>query len=203
MAVLPDGYLMPLSLVDEVDDGYPIDDLVDHLMLQVDLLLMNSMEMSIDHLEAHEDQDVPIVEEGGMRWSTVMLSTPMMKLLVMIDRWLLRLPGVDDGSQAACALLPCQIRGLIPRFQSQDGSDGVVCPPLSRHPGLHDDCLALSLSLSSVDGYDDCGCCSQRLTVDVLLHTFLRCSLSHDGSSIMTTLTVHRGRMLSQNLIDF
>ena len=70
MAVLPDGYLMPHSPVDEVEDGYHTDDLVDHLMPQVDLLLMNSMEMSIGHLEAHEDQDVPIVEEGGMRWST-------------------------------------------------------------------------------------------------------------------------------------
>ena len=84
---------MPHSPVDEVEDGYHTDDLVDHLMPQVDLLLMNSMEMSIGHLEVHEGQDVPIVEEGEMRWNTVMLSTPMMKLLVMMDRWSLLLPG--------------------------------------------------------------------------------------------------------------
>ena len=85
MAVSPDEHLMPCSYVDKVEDGCHTDDLVDHLMPQVDLLLMNSMEMSIAHLEAHEDLDVPVVEEGGMRWSTVMLSIPMMKLLVMMD----------------------------------------------------------------------------------------------------------------------
>ena len=148
---------MPLSPVDVVEDGYHIDDLVDHLMLQVGLLLMNSMGMSIGHLEVHEDQDVPIVEEGGMRWSTVMLSTPMMKLLVMIDRWSFLLPGVVDGQQAACALLPCENRWVILSFQFQDGSDGVVCPLLSCHPGLHYHCRCLSLSLSLVDGSDD-GC---------------------------------------------
>ena len=77
---------MPHSPVDEVEANYHTDDLVDHLMLQVDLLLMNSMEMSIGHLEAHEDLDVPVVEEVEMRWSTVMLSIPMMKLPVMMDR---------------------------------------------------------------------------------------------------------------------
>ena len=151
MAVLPDGYLMPLSPVDGVEDGYHIDDLVDHLVPQVDLLLMNSMEMSIGHPEAHEDQDVPVVEEGGMRWSTVMLSTPMMKLLVMMDRWSLLLPGVGDAPQAACALLPYENRWALQSFQFQDGSDGVVCLPLLCHPGLHDDCQDRSLSLSLVD----------------------------------------------------
>ena len=43
--VSPDGHLMPHSPVHEVEDGYHTDDLVDHLMLQVDLLLMNSMEV--------------------------------------------------------------------------------------------------------------------------------------------------------------
>ena len=77
---------------------------------------MNSMEMSTSHLEAHEDLDVPIVEEEDTRWSTVMLSTPMMKLLVMMDRWSLLLPGVGDGPQAACALLPCEKRWVILNF---------------------------------------------------------------------------------------
>ena len=79
----------------------------------------------------------------------------MMKLLVMMGRWSLLLPGVDDGPQAACALLPCENRWVILSFQLQDGSDGVVCLPLFRHPGLHDDCRDRSLSLSLVDGSDD------------------------------------------------
>ena len=138
MAVSPDGYLMPYSLVDEVEDGYHTDDLVDHLMPQVDHLLMSSMEMSIGHLQAHEDLDVPIVEEGDMRWSTAMLSTPMMTLSVMMDRWSLLLPGVGDGPQAACALLPCENRWVVLSFLSQDGSDGDVGLLFFRHPGLHD-----------------------------------------------------------------
>ena len=101
---------------------------------------MNSMEMSTGHLEAHEDLDVPAVEEENMRWSTVMLSTPMMKLMVMMDRWSLLLPEVGDGPQAACALLPCENRWVIVSFQSQDGSDGDVGLLLLRHRGLHDHC---------------------------------------------------------------
>ena len=86
MAVSTDGYLMPHSALDEVEDGSHKDDQVDHLMPQVVLLQMNSMEMSTFHLEVHEGLDVPDVEEEGMRWSAVMLSTPMMRLLVMMDR---------------------------------------------------------------------------------------------------------------------
>ena len=47
-----------------------------------------------------------------------MLSTPMMRLLVMMDRWSLFLPGVGDGPQAACALLPCEMAWAILGFQS-------------------------------------------------------------------------------------
>ena len=56
--------LMTLPTVDEVVDGCHEDDPVDHLMLQVGLLLMNSMEMSTGHLEVHEDLDDPDVEHG-------------------------------------------------------------------------------------------------------------------------------------------
>ena len=49
----------------------------------------------------------------------------------------------------------CENRWVILSFQFQDGSDGVVCLPLFRHPGLHDDCRDRSLSLSLVDGSDD------------------------------------------------
>ena len=42
----------------------------------------------------------------------------------------------------------CEIVGLFPRFQSQDASDGGVSLLLSCHPGLHDDCRLMSLSLS-------------------------------------------------------
>ena len=147
---------MPLSSADEVEDGCHKDGRVDRLMPQVVLLQMSSMEMSTIHLKVHEDLDVPDVQEEGMRWSTAMLSTPMMRLLVMIDRWSLLLPGVEDGPQAACALLPCENRWVILSFQFRDGSDGVVDPLLSCHPGLHYHCRCLSLSLSIVDGYDDC-----------------------------------------------
>ena len=40
---------------DEVEDGCHKDDPVDHLMLQVGLLLLNSMEMSTSHLGVRED----------------------------------------------------------------------------------------------------------------------------------------------------
>ena len=70
MAVSPDGHLMPHPPVDEVEDGFHTDDLVDHLMFQVDLVLTNTMEMSIGHLEAHEDLDDPDVEEEDVAWST-------------------------------------------------------------------------------------------------------------------------------------
>ena len=70
---------------------------------------MNLMEMSTGHLEVHEDPDDQDAEEEGMTWSTVMSSTPAMMLLVMMDRWSSLLPGVDDGPQASCALLPCEI----------------------------------------------------------------------------------------------
>ena len=79
---------------------------------------MNLMEMSIDRLEVHEDLDDPDVEEEGMTWSTVMLSTPMMTMSVKMDRLSSLLPGVDDGPQAFCALLPCEIGWVIPEFQS-------------------------------------------------------------------------------------
>ena len=62
-----------------------------------------------------------------------MLSTPVMKRLVMMDRWSLLLPGVGDGPQAACALLPCENRWVILNLQFQDGSDGDVCLLLIRH----------------------------------------------------------------------
>ena len=122
--------------VDDVVDDCHKDDPVDHLMLQVDLLLMNSMEMSTGHLEVHEDPDDLDVEEEGMTWSTVMSSTPMMKLLAMTDRWSSLLPGVGDGPQASCALLPCEMVWAILHFQFQDDSEGVVglllCPsPMS------------------------------------------------------------------------
>ena len=126
MAVSPDEHLKLYSAVDELEDGCHKDGLADHLMLQVDLLLMNSMEMSTDHLEVHEDLDDPDVEEESMTWSTVMLSTPMMGLLVMMDRWSSLLPGVGDGQQVACALLPCEMGWLILNVQSQDISEGDV-----------------------------------------------------------------------------
>ena len=103
---------------------------------------MNSMEMSTCHLEVHEDLDDPDVEEEGMTWNTVMLSTPMMRLLVMMDRWSSLLPGVGDGPQAACALLPCETVWVILNFQFRDGSEGDVLSshPVHCHPGLHDYC---------------------------------------------------------------
>ena len=116
MAVPVDEHLMSHSAFDEVEDDHHKDGQVDRLMPQVVLLQMSSMEMSTIHLEAHEDLDVPDVEEEGMRWSIVMLNIPMMRLLVMMDRWSLFLPGVDDGPQAACALLPCENRWVILNF---------------------------------------------------------------------------------------
>ena len=85
MAVSADDQLF-LLVLDEVEDGFHKDGQVARQMLLVVLLQMNSMEMSITHLEVHEDLDAPDVEEEEMRWSTVMLSIPMkMKLLVMMD----------------------------------------------------------------------------------------------------------------------
>ena len=156
MDVPADEHLMSDSTLDEVEDVDHRDDQVVHQMPLVVLLQMSSMVMSTIHLEAHEGLDVPDVEEEEMRWSTVMLSIPMkMTLLVMMDGWSLLLPGGVDGPQAACALLPCEIDGVIPDFQSQDVSDGWLSRLLSCHPGLHDDCQLESLSLSLVDDYDD------------------------------------------------
>ena len=76
------------------------------------------MEMSIGHLEVHEDLDDPDAEEEGMTWSTVMLSTPMMTMSAKMDRLSSLLPGGDDGPQACCALLPCEIGWAILCFQS-------------------------------------------------------------------------------------
>ena len=110
MVVSADDQLSPVVL-DEVEEGLHIDDLVVRLMLLVVLLQMNSMGMSTTHLEAHEDLDVQDVEEEEMRWSIVMPSIPMrMMPLVMMDGWSLLLPGEVDGPQATCALLPCEIR---------------------------------------------------------------------------------------------
>ena len=124
MVVNADVQLSPMVL-DEVEDGCHIDDQVGRLMPQVVLLQMNSMAMSTAHLEAHEDLDVQDVEEEERRWSIVMPSIPMrMRLLVMMDGWSLLLPGEDDGPQAGCALLPCEIRWGFLDFQFQDESDG-------------------------------------------------------------------------------
>ena len=124
MVVSADDQLPPVVL-DEVEDEDHIDDQVGRLMPQVVLLQMSSMEMSTTRLEAHEDLDVQDVEEEEMRWSIVMPSIPMrMKLLVMMDGWSLLLPGEDDGPQAGCALLPCEIRWGFLWFQFQDDSDG-------------------------------------------------------------------------------
>ena len=65
------------------------------------------------------------------------------------------LPGGDDGPQAACALLPCEIGVVIPDFQFQDLSDGGWSRLLLCRPGLHDDCPLMSSSLSLVDGNED------------------------------------------------
>ena len=124
MAVSADDQLF-LLVLDEVEDGFHKDGRVARQMLLVVLLQMNSMEMSITHLEVHEDLDAPDVEEEKMRWSTVMLTIPMkMKLPVMMDGWSLLLPGVVDGPQAGCALLPCEIRWGFLDFQFQDDSEG-------------------------------------------------------------------------------
>ena len=114
-----------LLVLDEVEDDFHKDGRVARLMLLAVLLQMNSMEMSITHLEVHEDLDVPDVEEEEMRWSIVMLSIPMkMMLLVMVDGWSLLLPGEVDGPQAGWALLPCEIRWGFLELQFQDDSDG-------------------------------------------------------------------------------
>ena len=55
--------MMNTPVGDEVEDDRHRGDLVDHLMLQVGLLQMNLMEMSIGHLEVHEDLDDPDVDE--------------------------------------------------------------------------------------------------------------------------------------------
>ena len=152
MVVSADDQLS-LLVLDEVEDGFHKDDRVVRLMLLVVLLQMNSMEMSITHLEAHEDLDDPNVEEEEMRWSIVMLSIPMkMRLLVMVNGRSLLLPGDGDGPQAGCALLPCEIRWGFLDFRFQDDSDGKGCRPVSCClPGLHDHCHDESLSLSLVD----------------------------------------------------
>ena len=163
MAVSTDDQLLLLTL-DEVEDDFRKDGQAVHQMPLVVLLLMSLMVMSTTHLEAHEDLDVPDVEEEGMRWSTVMLSIPVkMKLLVMMDGWSLLLPGEVDGPQAGCALLPCEIRWGFLDFLFQDDSDGEVCRPLSCHPGLHDHCHKMSSSLSLVDVSND-GCCCSHLS---------------------------------------
>ena len=155
MAVSTGRHLLH-STLDEVEDDYHKDGQAVHQMPLVVLLQMSSIVMFIIHLEAHEDLDVPDVGEEEMGWSTVMLSIPVrMKLLVMMDGWSLLLPGGLDGPQASCALLPCENRWEFLDFQFQDVSDGEVSRLLSCHPGLHDDCRDLSLSLSLVDGYDD------------------------------------------------
>ena len=124
--VSPEVCLAIYPTVDEVEDGCHKDDPVGHLMLQVGLLLMSSMEMSTSHLEVHEDLDDPDVEEEGMTWSAVMLSAPMMKLPVMMDRWSSLLPGVGDGPQASCALLPCEMVWGILYFEFRDDSEALL-----------------------------------------------------------------------------
>ena len=47
--------------------------------------------------------------------------------------------------------------GVTPDLQSPDNSDGWYCHLLLSRPGLHDDCLVMSSSLSLVDDNDD-GC---------------------------------------------
>ena len=84
--VSTDENLVSNSTLDEAEDVDRRDDPVAHQMPLVVLLQMSLMVMSTIHLEVHEGQAVPDVEEVGMRWSTVMLSIPMkMKLLVMMD----------------------------------------------------------------------------------------------------------------------
>ena len=174
MVVSPDDQLLLLTL-DEVEDDFHKDGHAVHQMPLVVLLQMNLMVMSTTHLETHEDLDVPDVEEEKMRWSTVMLSIPVkMKLLVMMDGWSLLLPGGVDGPQAGWALLPCGIRWGLLDFLFQDGSDGEVCRLLSCHPGLHDYCHEMSLSLSLVYVSNDGCCCSHLSSAQAW-------SLSHDG----------------------
>ena len=73
MAVSTDDHLFLLTL-DEVEDDFHKDGQAVHQMPLVVLLQMSLMAMSTTHLEAHEDLDVPDVEEEKMRWSTAMLS---------------------------------------------------------------------------------------------------------------------------------
>ena len=75
MAVSTDDHLLLLTL-DEVEDDSHKDGQAVHQMPLVVLLQMSLMVMSTTHLEAHEDLDVPDVEEEEMKWSTVMLSIP-------------------------------------------------------------------------------------------------------------------------------
>ena len=116
------------------------------------------------------------------RMMAVMLSIPVrMKLLVMMDGWSLLLPGGVDGPQAGWALLPCEILWGFLDFQFQDDSDGRERRPLSWcRPGLHYHCREMSLSLSSVDGSDDCYWCSlQGSDADVPFCSIWH--LSYDG----------------------
>ena len=158
MAVSIDRHSLYLTL-DEVEDDYHKDGQAVHQMPLVVLLQMSLMVMSTIHLAAHEDLDVPCVEEEETRWSTVMLSIPVkVKLLVMMDGWSLLLPGGVDGPQATWALLPCENRRGLLHLQFQDGSDGessLLLSCESCHPGLHDDCREMSLSLSLADGRND------------------------------------------------
>ena len=103
---------------DEVEDDYHKDDPADHLMFLVGLVQMSLMEMSIGHLEVHEGLDDPNAEEEGMTRNIVMLSSPMMTMSVKMDRSSWLLPEDDDGPQACCALLPCEIGWVIRCFQS-------------------------------------------------------------------------------------
>ena len=66
MTVSADDQLLLLAL-DGVSDDLHKDGRVAHQMPLVVLLQMNSMEMSITHLEVHEGLDAPDVEEEKMR----------------------------------------------------------------------------------------------------------------------------------------
>ena len=100
---------------DEVEGGTHRADPADHQMLLVDLLQMNSTAISTDCLEARVGLDG---EEEGRKLRIVMLSTPMMTRLVKMDRSSMLLPGDEDGPQARVALLPCENRCAILRFES-------------------------------------------------------------------------------------
>ena len=93
----------------------------------------------------------------------------------------------------------CENRWIIPSFQSQDESDVVVCPLLSCHPGLHDDCQCLSLSLSLVDGHCDDSRRDQSLTLDAAPFS-LDVALSHNVCGTVMMSRVSRGWMFSHPL---